>query len=333
MKLHSLKTLFVLLAVILILIVTAVSCQVTTAYYLSNTDSTVLDTTDVGTSSADATSSDYLSSYDLSLLSQAKSAVSPTSLAELEKEIRTYLDNDLGEYSLYLQDLKTGEKILINSSVVFSPASIAKVPVAILVLRDIEAGKYTLDTTYPMYDSQKFSYIGDLGSLPNGTPVTMRQYLEEMIGQSDNNAWYALTYFLGGNYEVVNPRIIEELHANPFFLDPHTTTAANVGNVFSDLYNGVTLSATSRNYLISLMENADSSLRTGIGLGLPSGTRFANKIGFLDTDTESSYQDAAIVWGTKTNYVLVILDKNQDWGVAQSKLSAISKMVYNFLEY
>ncbi len=252
-------------------------------------------------------------------------------LKPLEAQIIAILGDKYDQYSIHFKDLLSEQTLDINKGKIVEPASIAKLPVAVLVMRDIDAGKYTLDTTYPMKNSEKFSFIGNLGSLPDGTPVTIRSYLENLLEHSDNNAWYALVHFLGNSYEVVNPRIINELGVNPLFLDPPEGTAKAVGKILEDLYDAKTTTKESAEYLIGLMEKADDWARQGVGLGLPVGTTFANKIGTLKTDDKVSYQGGAIVWSQKTDYVLVVMDENIEWDEGANTIKNISEAIYNYI--
>lgn len=263
-----------------------------------------------------------------------KTKYSEVDLTSLKKDLKSYLSNKGldSKYGIYIKDLGRNETVSINADTIFPPASMAKMTMAMLILRDIDAGKYTLDTTYPIQDSVKFSTEDDLGKLPNGTPVTIRKYLEKLIEDSNNTAWYHMDKFLGGSYESVNPRTISELGVNPLFLNPHEGTASNLGHLFEDLYNARTVSVKSRDYLIDLMEHALEWNRAGIGLGLPTGIQFANKIGNLWTDSDINYCDSAIVYGKYTNYILIIMDKDIDWESGKVNLKDLSSIVYNYLD-
>jgi len=248
-------------------------------------------------------------------------------------DLSDYLNSKgiFNKYGIYIKDLGRNISSQINGSTDFPPASMAKLTMAVLVLRDIEAGKYTLDTTYPIQDSVKFSTEDDLGVLPNGTPVPIHTYLEKLIEDSNNTAWYHIDKFLGGSYEAVDPRTVTELGVN-VFLNPHKGTPVEMGQILNDIYNARTLSAKSRDYLINLMKNALEWNRQGIGLGLPDGVQFANKIGNLWTENDINFCDSAIVYGKNTDYILIIMDKDIDWVSGKQNLADLSKIVYSYLD-
>lgn len=249
----------------------------------------------------------------------------------LESEINTILGEYSDQFSINIYDFNREVSWDLNLNKIVEPASIAKLPVAMLVMIDIDNGKYTLQDTYPIIDSQKYGYIGNIGSLPEGTEVTLDYYLSNLLSLSDNNAWYILTYFLGGNWEVVNPRIINELGVNPLFLDPPQGTAVGVGKLLKQLYLNEGISSESSEYILRKLEEAGDWAKAGIGLGLPSGIRYFNKIGTLMAGDKYSYQDAAIVYGEYTDYSLVIMNEYVDWDSGVIFLENISRVVYSYL--
>lgn len=251
--------------------------------------------------------------------------------AYLEQRLFNVLGSLKDQYAFYIHDLTNGDIYSYRGDVQITPASIAKMGVAILIMRDIEQGKYTLDKTFP-YDRKRAIWTsGELGSVATGTPITISRYLDLMIKQSDNNAWLMLIESLGGSWGGFNERIIEELGANPFFLDPFKSTANVIGKVYTDLYYARTLKPETRDQLLGIMRDTVPWGKEAIGAGLPAGVDFVNKIGTLWTDTEVSFQDAAIVWGPKSNYIFVVLNENVEWIPGLATMKQLSSEVYNFL--
>jgi beta-lactamase class A len=267
-----------------------------------------------------------------SVIYNFKVRYAPVNWEVLESDLRQYLGTYLDQYGIYLHDLGRDKTISINGDVDFPPASMAKMTVALLVMRDIDAGKYSLATTYPIQDEVKFSDTDDLGMLINGTEVPLRTYLEKLIQDSNNTAWYHLIKFLGGSFEVVNQRTRVELGVDPIFLDPHSSTANQFGKLYDDLYHARSVSESSRDYLIDLMKTALVWNREGIGLGLPPNIEFANKIGYLWTVDDVNFVDSAIVYGVNTDYILIILNKDVDWERGKQRLEDISRIVYESLD-
>lgn len=249
----------------------------------------------------------------------------------IKSSLLEYLNDESSNYGLYIYDLKRNVEISFNESNLFRAASMVKVPIAIAILKEVEDGSLSLDSYYNLKGNLIFTNLVGLGQYSVGTSFTLRQYLEAMIIESDNTALNHLDSILSKKYgNNLNMHLKELLGVN-FFVNPPETTPKEVGTVLEGLYNYRFLNKTNSDYLINLLMNAVPDLKEGIGLGIPSNIQFANKIGFLDTNEDLSYMDSAIVYGTKTDYIVVIMNKNQPWTVARNNLKNLSSIIYKYL--
>ncbi|MCA9380695.1 serine hydrolase [Candidatus Dojkabacteria bacterium] len=250
----------------------------------------------------------------------------------LEQDLNNFLGTEQSHFGIYLYDLNRNQALEINDNQTFPPASISKLPSVLLTLRDIDAGKYSFDTLVTVKDELKHTNWDTIGQYPAGTKLPLRTFIDAAILESNNSAHYHLHNLLGG-LSVVNPRTQNELGAQTFFLDPHQATARSIGTVLIKLYKGEILSEELTDYMINLMKNTGSDLRLAIPGGVPNGVEVANKVGFLFGGIEgSTYSDSAIVYGEKTDYVLVVLnDKAPDYPYGYLKIKDISEIVYDYL--
>lgn len=249
----------------------------------------------------------------------------------LNSQVQDYLATQTANYGYFVYDLNRDISFGLNQDMDFRAASMVKVPIAITVLREVQEGRISLDTVYPLRSDLVFNYTVGAGENPIGSGLTVRDYLEYMIILSDNTSLAHLDALLSDIYgSELNSRI-RQITGVDFYVYPPEATPRNVATVLKGLYNYSFIDKVNSDYLINLMFNAAPDLKQGIGLGLPGDILFANKIGFLDTTEDLSYMDSAIVYGTTTNYVLVILNKNQDWEVAKNNIKNISTIIYNNL--
>lgn len=260
----------------------------------------------------------------------------PFDKEKLLADIRAKLGDKVDNYGVYIYDLQRDETVEINSDQQIPPGSISKLPVAILTLRDIDAGTATFNTTYPVQNKYKHSTYDSIGMLPEGTQVSLKTYLQALILQSNNSAQYHLRERLGST-GVLNTRTHAELGVNPFFEDPHIATAKNIGTVLTRLYRGELLSAANTDFLLGLMTSIDpsSGLRNGIPYGLRNRTtiKIANKVGFLFGGNDNVYNDSAIVWAPRTDYVVVIMNKQAPPFPNGSQIIAqLSPIIYDALQ-
>jgi beta-lactamase class A len=89
---------------------------------------------------------------------------------------------------VYVQDLDTGASASYQAGQRWYLASMVKVPVAVAVLRGVERGQYTLDTTLTLRASDYVDGAGGTNSRPVGAVLSVRYLLEQMIVYSDNTA-------------------------------------------------------------------------------------------------------------------------------------------------
>lgn len=253
----------------------------------------------------------------------------------LQEEIEKKLGKNKENFGIYLKDLLRGETIEINPDKIVPTASLVKIPIVTGVLRKIDKGEAKLTDTYPIQNKYKHTNSDALGSLSEGTKVSLERYIEEAIHVSSNTAQYHLRQYLGGTKKL-NEIVRNELGVDPYFEDPHQTTAHNVGQVLQGIYSNTLLTKTSADYLLKLMRNTSSSLRQAIPAGIPDikGVKVASKVGFLFGGREGDvYSDAAIVTGIHTDYILVVINsKAPAYPQGKDKIREISQLIYNALD-
>lgn len=250
---------------------------------------------------------------------------------EIENQIKEYLGPLSQEYGYFVYDLNREIDFGLNADENYRAASMVKVPIAIAILREVQEGSLSLETIYPLKDNLVFNYVVGAGVNSAGYPYTIKDYLEFMIIESDNTSLNHLVMILVDKYgSAMNDRL-KQITGVDFYVNPPEATPRNVATVLKGLYNHSFINQEYSEYLINTMKNALPDLKEGIGLGLPENIEFANKIGFLNTNEDLSYMDSAIVFGSSTDYVIVIMNKNQPWDFAQQNIKNISSIIYKNL--
>jgi beta-lactamase class A len=248
---------------------------------------------------------------------------------ELEGEIREILAGRLVNYTVYIKVLGEDFEIGISEDELFYPASIYKVPIAILVLKDIEDGRYTLQKQLAIKEENKFYASDNLYYKENGTLLTVEELLWYMIHYSDNTAWDMLMDNLLGSTKEIDVRIEEELGLENTQKAPEfQTTAKEVGEAFEGIYNGEYLNKENSEYLLELLSDITPPQNDKIPAGVPEGTRVAHKIGWWT----GNYQDAGIVFGEECDYIIVILNRNTTVDQGRSDIVAISRATWEVLQ-
>lgn len=259
----------------------------------------------------------------------------------LQAELAKVMGGNAANMGYYIEDYKRGETITFHPTQIFKPGSISKLPVAFIVLKDLDSGKLKLTDTFPIYNKYKHSTYDALGALPAGTQVTIRQYMEELLKQSNNTAQYHLREMIGNPTQdpniwssgVLNERVKNELGVSHWSEDPHIVMPRDAAKVWGDLYRGKLVSDKWRSFFLDTLGAATPSLRTGIPAGVPTGVRAVDKVGFLYGGADNVYGDSGIVFGKYTDYFIVIFnDKAPPFPSGSNIIRQMSEITYKYLD-
>ena len=208
-------------------------------------------------------------------------------------------------YSLYVQDLKTGQLATVNPDRNFESASLYKLFVANSIYQHLDAGT--------------LAYSDEAGG---GTGNTVQGCLNLMITISDNGCGQALGGLLGW------ANLTQAMRAQGYDDTNLTgtityTTPRDVARLYQRLYAGTLVNTDSTTQFLNLLKAQKVNNR--LPQGLPAGTTFAHKTGDLD----GYMHDAGIVFGPKTDYLVVMMGAP---GAVPSDFSNLSAQLYNFFE-
>lgn len=231
--------------------------------------------------------------------------------AEMERQLTEKMSGWAGDWSLYLEDCKTGHKISINSHQVYS-ASLIKLFVAQTAYQKIADGN--------LKDTQK-----------------LQDEIRKMITYSDNEAWkYIARQLGGGSYSKGMARTTDLAQASgfadtgQFYQGSHKnynfTSVNDCGAYLSGVLEGTIVNPEVSEKMLSLLKQQQHLQK--IPSGIPDTVETANKTGELDY----MQGDAAIVYAPNGTYILVIIGDSLNNGYGQvSKFTELSQMVYEFL--
>ncbi len=269
-------------------------------------------------------------SYPTTLYTYASGQIDP---AVYLKENQVHVLNFLKEktiqnyYGIYFHDIKYGNTFEHNSTATFKPASIYKIPLAMLTMKEIERGKFKLEDKV----------------LHNGSWKTIDYVIDVMITESNNDSMASLENQMGGYYETQD--LMQEDIGIQVKRAGQITNARDIGEIYKILYQSqqgapdAYLTRKSANYLLNYMLTAHSRHRDRIpaavedfnkenNLNGQKALKIANKIGNLN----GVYQDAAFIYGNNSDYILVILNKSRLTYVAVDEIHEITKTLLKNLE-
>ena len=103
-------------------------------------------------------------------------------------EIYRILSTTNGVVGLYIEDCQTGEKLVINPDEVFPAASVIKIPMVALLLRDGAEGRVDLHKPMKIAEENRVGGTGVLCDLNPTFEPTLFEMAKLMINLSDNVA-------------------------------------------------------------------------------------------------------------------------------------------------
>lgn len=245
----------------------------------------------------------------------------------IESQVRQYA----GEYSVYVEDLKSGKTYVYNNKPMVS-ASMIKVYILAKAYEEIALGRLSESETIVLRSSDKVGGAGNIQGMATGTKLSVKFLLRQMIIESDNVATNLMITRLGMSNinQYIQKQGYAETKLQRYMMDfnaqragrENYTSVKDLGKYFSALYrHSIVNKALDEKMLDTLKDQTDNDK---IPKGLPYGTVFAHKTGELS----GVYNDGGIAYTQKGDYVIVVM-ANRVGGEAIGRIGAISKVVYD----
>lgn len=250
---------------------------------------------------------------------------------ELKVELEQMLREETGTWSIYVKDLQTGGVLCLNSQKIYA-ASLIK----LFVMESCFHQWKELEQVDFLQEEDKENPYGLVSDM-----------LKMMIKKSDNEAYNSLIRlhnldesFMAGCLEL-NQYLWDNGYQNTGIyhtLSPSDSEYASISDVknhttvedcailLEDIYRKTCVSETASEKMLQLLLQQET--RYKIPAGVPEGIQVANKTG----ETDSTEHDAAIVFGTDTDYILCVMTSEiADSDEAVEVIKRISSMVYEYL--
>lgn len=274
----------------------------------------------------------YLDKKNKDQLQKEKERVIQERISQFEEnliELEDYLGNNNLKYyyGIYFQDL--------NNPVIeggyeadkrFYPASIYKIPLAMMVLERAEAGEIDLEKEVPIE-------VRDEKQIKQ---KSLTEVMSLMIRESNNDAMGIFERELGGYYK--SQKKLEQDFGVKVQRRGQITTPEALGKVFAKLYEtgeNAYITREHRAFLINEMRAADEWLLDRIPAAVEEYNKMnetnltsATKIGTLD----GVYQDGGFIFGENSDYVLIVMNKNRLTYDAVEEIEKITEIILTGLE-
>lgn len=260
---------------------------------------------------------------------------------DIRSEIVSYLDAAkkqglLEDYSFYFRDINSSLWFGINEDRNFSPASLYKIPVALVIYKESEKNPELLQRKL-VYSAEiakknKESLLSPPSLLEVGGSYSVEELVKIMLVQSDNGAKDLLLSVLNVTYLSKLFEIVSL--ANPTMSDDYKVSSQNYSFFFRVLYNGSYLNEENSELILSYLVN--SSYKDALVAGIPPVVPAAHKFGIFDLGNRGiginsiQLHDCGIVYLPGSPYIFCLMTKGKKSDVLAGVISQVSQIVYRY---
>lgn len=249
------------------------------------------------------------------------SPVVPGDTASFQAALKAYLGGIQGSSGVWIQELGSGRTLGLNQDAKLEAASVIKVPEALYLLHQVDAGAVKLTDQVSLQSDDFMSGTGILyGQAHPGDQISYQDLLTDLIRYSDNTAWLALRRVLGSTSI---DGYAASLGAGDCGQQSDMCTAQEAGTLFLKLAGGSVLGPTSTQLLLGLLESTVYNDR--INYYLP-GVTIAHKVG-MDGGVMN---DCGIVYATGSPFVVCVFTDGPDSNSGIQAIRDISRAANHY---
>jgi len=251
-------------------------------------------------------------------------AVTVPDYSNLQSELQSYLSTRPGQWSVYVQDLSSGQSMGINAATAYDAASTIKLPLILYLYEQAAQGKVDLNTQLT-YTSQYYEQgSGILQGQPFGGQYTLRQLASLAIKYSDNVAKNMIQAYVGYNnliafMQSLGGQVTYKVNGDTMTSPQDMARYLGALLVFRDENPAL------GNEILNYMEHSvyDPS---GLPQELPAGVVVAHKMGALN----DKWHDVGIVFAGDRPYIITVFSQNGWEDASLQTIADVSRIVYNY---
>lgn len=244
---------------------------------------------------------------------------------DLRKKVQEKVNNRWKNYSVYVKDYNASFTVGINETVIFTAASVNKVPIIAALYYSAGKGEIDLDerVTVQSADIQDFG-TGSIRYDPPGSVYSLKTLAKLAIEQSDNTAAYVLGTYTVGMDKVQS--LMNQWGLTQTDMVNNKTSNRDIALLFEKIYKGEITNAASTQEMLAFFKDTDFEDR--LPALLPKSTTVYHKIG----NEIAVMHDAGIVTDGKLTYYIGVFSSDiTDEEEAKKIIAEISKLVYDYL--
>lgn len=228
------------------------------------------------------------------------------------KEIKKYLEQRIGTYGFFFEDLKSGFVYGYNENIQMVAAGCMKLPIAVALIKEVESGRVTFLDKILIDGKDKVYGTGIIHEF-NEREYTVFELLVAMLIQSDNTAANKIIDIVG--IERIN-QYIKDMGLNNTQLNrktnderrdkgevENTTSAHDLSKIWKHLYKATFLSKENSEMLVEILRR--QQIKNKLALYIPDDLKY--EISSKTGDKNGVENDTALIQLTKGTFAFTVL--------------------------
>lgn len=255
------------------------------------------------------------------------------------KEIKKYLENKIGDFSFYFEDLRSGYTYGFHQNRVFPTGGSILLPISIALLKEIENGNVNFEDVVVIKEKERYNSACGILHLLDKKEYVIKELLIAITVQNDYTAANKILDVIGvarfnelfkemGLKETMLKHRLTRTKLNKDEAQ-NCSTSYELSKCFELLYKKEYLNKEHSDYLVNLFSR--NQLRNKIPFYLPSDScnHIANKSGKLD----KIEVDSSLITISKGDFVFTVMCKDLPSNVyGTSIIARMSKMMWDIID-
>ncbi|MBU3143420.1 serine hydrolase [Clostridium sp. CF012] len=255
------------------------------------------------------------------------------------KVIKKYLETREGTYSFYFEEIKSGYLYGLNENKAMVSAGCIKLPLAMILLKEVEAGKIDLQSKIKIEAGDKTQGSNGIIHEFSGKEYSLSDLLIAMLIQSDNTAANKII-------EILGMQRVNELFANMGLKNTdlkrittdikleqdeseNTTSSFDLSKCFKLLYLKQYLNEENSDLLLRILKKQQVTNKLPFYVPKQVQVNIANKGGSLETVEN----DTTIMMLEKGKFLFTVMANNLPNNVyGITTISRVGKMMWDIID-
>jgi beta-lactamase class A len=245
---------------------------------------------------------------------------------ELRSIVKKLATSEWKNYSVYVKDLNSNFEMGLGEKVIFTGASINKIPILAALYYRYQLEEVSMDTVITLQESDIQDYgTGSIRYDPVGSTYTVKTLARLMMEQSDNTAAFLLANYVIGMDTI--QKLISDWGMVQTDMVNNKTSNYDMALVFEKMFHQKIANQANTLDMLSIMTKTDFEDR--IPAQLPKETVVYHKTG---NGAGLVHDVGIVVTGKKAYYIGILTSDITNETDTIALMAKISKAVYDFMK-